>query len=164
MCVGVETGMVLLIEVVRTLNSNLRFTVCMAQRLGKVLPLFSPLALVCHQTTVEGRQGSENIHHLGKCQRVQIKGPLFKVCVLILSNSNFTLYFNSSLCLFPLDLPPHMKPMFDPDEAIEWKPPIPKKEFKEGEALTGIAAFITPDLFEKTPPPIREPYILPKIL
>ena len=57
-----------------------------------------------------------------------------------------------------------MKAMFEPDEPIEWKPPMPKKEYKDGETLTGIAAFITPDLFEKTTPPKREPYIRPKML
>lgn len=57
-----------------------------------------------------------------------------------------------------------MKTMFEPDEPIEWKPPMPKKEYKDGETLTGIAAFITPDLFEKTTPPKREPYIRPKML
>ena len=53
--------------------------------------------------------------------------------------------------------------MFEPDEPIEWKPTMPKKEFKEGENLTGIAAFISPDLFEETPPPKKDPYVLPKL-
>ena len=56
-----------------------------------------------------------------------------------------------------------MKPMFEPDEAIEWKPPMPKKEYKEGENLTGIAALIAPDLFEETAPPKGDPYVLPKL-
>ena len=54
--------------------------------------------------------------------------------------------------------------MFEPDEAIEWKPPMPKKEYKEGENLTGIAALIAPDLFEETAPPKGDPYVLPKLL
>ena len=61
------------------------------------------------------------------------------------------------------DLLPHMKAMFDPDPPIESKPPMPEKVISSGERLTGIAAFITPDLFEKTTPE-KEPFVPPKIL
>ena len=57
----------------------------------------------------------------------------------------------------------HMKAMFDPDPPIESKPPMPEKVISSGERLTGIAAFITPDLFEKTTPE-KEPFVPPKIL
>ena len=61
------------------------------------------------------------------------------------------------------DLLPHMKAMFDPDPPIDWKPPMSEKVISSGERLTGIAAFITPDLFEKTTPE-KEPFVPPKIL
>lgn len=61
------------------------------------------------------------------------------------------------------DLLPHMKAMFDPDPPIESKPPMPEKVISSGERLIGIAAFITPDLFEKTTPE-KEPFVPPKIL
>ena len=140
-------------------------TSCTALELG----MFSPLALGIRQSMPgEGHRKSENTPRLVRCQGVPIRGPLFKVhLVIFLFFNPASSHFLFSILVFffpPLDLPPHMKPMFEPDEAIEWKPPMPRKEFKENESLTGIAAFITPDLFEKTPPPKGEPYVLPKML
>ncbi len=63
------------------------------------------------------------------------------------------------------DLPPHLKPMFEPDHPIEWKPLSKKKIYNNnphhsGLPITGVAKWT--DMFEKTPPPLKEPFVPPK--
>lgn len=54
-------------------------------------------------------------------------------------------------------LPPDLKPMFDPRPPLTWKPPLSKRV---APYVTGLAKLV--DVFEKTPPPPKEPFETPR--
>ena len=57
-----------------------------------------------------------------------------------------------------LDLQPQFKLMFEPNPDIAYRPPIIKRKMPP---LSGLAKFLSPDLFETTPPPVPVKTLLP---
>ena len=57
-----------------------------------------------------------------------------------------------------LDLPTHFKAMFEPNQPVQYKAPIIKKKMPP---LSGVARFLTPDLFEEKLPATSVAFLTP---